>query len=273
MKRYPDAITLQTNACALISRLSGCSSCQQPSSTDLVAAVQDAGAVQALAQAITSLQAHSSVPASMVCAAEALTALRMLGGQPAASLDIVNTGGVDLITTARDLAQGQGSSPVHAMMLLGQLAYIPESTFEEALCAANAAIDTAQAISNVEQAAQNQQYSSGVRMMWCITSLVEDLSKRPDVDTAALSSCAERNAAIAVAYLSRPDMVSFFSFFLFFKTKLHDILIHFSSSIIPYRIKMLLSSGYVYYILLYAASLVKTPLVTPPPSQALLLLS
>jgi hypothetical protein len=221
MQRYPESITLQTSACALISRLAGCSSCQESNSADLVAAVGEAGAVQALSQAVAGLKAHASVPAAMVCASEALTALRLLttsAHSPVGMRDLVaEAGGVDLITTAREIAQGQGSSDVHALLLMVQLACRPQSTFNEAITAANAAIAIAQAIS--ELTTNNQHYSSGVRMMWSISGLVENLVNRQDVDRAVLGSFAEHNAAIAVAYLQKDDMVRtpFLNLFFFFK--------------------------------------------------------
>jgi hypothetical protein len=209
MQRYPDSITLQTTACALISRLAGCSSCQESSSPDLAAAVGDAGAVQALAQAVTSLQAHASVPAAMVCASEILTALRLLTDDRSTRLQlVVEAGGVNLITAARAIAQGQGNSDQHVLHVMFRLACRSEATFQEALIAANATIDIANAICSSENAPQqHEQGYSSIRLVWGISGLVDSLMNRQDVDKAAIAGFAERNAAVAVAYLQQPGMV------------------------------------------------------------------
>lgn len=210
MQSHADSITVQTSACALISRLAGCSSCQAPYSTDLFAAVGNAGAVQALAQAVISLQAQPSVPAVMVCASETLSALLSMtnGGQSSYGIElVVEAGGANLVTAARDLAQGQGNSNQHAFLLMVELACRPSATFQEAITISTAAIDTAHAITKSEHATQPQQYGNNVRIMWSISTLVDNLRGRQDVDKTALAAFAERSAGIAIAYLEKLELV------------------------------------------------------------------
>lgn len=209
MQSHADSITVQTSACALISRLAGCSSCQAPYSTDLFAAVGNAGAVQALAQAVISLQAQPSVPAVMVCASETLSALLSMtnGGQSSYGIElVVEAGGANLVTAARDLAQGQGNSNQHAFLLMVELACRPSATFQEAITISTAAIDTAHAITKSEHATQPQQYGNNVRIMWSISTLVDNLRGRQDVDKTALAAFAERSAGIAIAYLEKLEL-------------------------------------------------------------------
>lgn len=210
MQRHSESITVQTNGCALISRLAGCSSCQAPNSSDLVAAVRNADAMQALAQAVVSLQAQSSVPATMLCASEALAALLFLmnGGQSSNGIElVVEAGGANLIIAARELAQGQGNSNQHALLLMIELACRPSATFQQAYMVSSAAIDTAHAITKSEHATKQQHYGSNVRIIWSISTLTDKLGNRQDVDEDALAAFAERSAGIAIAYLKNPKLV------------------------------------------------------------------
>lgn len=210
MQRHSESVTVQTSGCALISRLAGCSSCQAPNSTDLVAAVGNAGAVQALAQVVIRLQTQSSVPAVMVCASETLTALLLLtiGGQSSNGIELVlEAGGANLITAARDLAQGQGNSNQHALLLMVEIACRPLATFQQAITVSSAAIDTAHVITKSEHATQQQHYGSNVRSIWSISTLVDNLRGHQNVDEDVLAAFAERSAGIAIACLKNPELV------------------------------------------------------------------
>ena len=226
IQRYPQSITLQTSACALISRLTGCSPRLKANAPEIVADINAAIAVQALAQTLTSLQANPSVPAAMVCASEALAALRFIADIGPAQVDLVaEAGGVQLIDSAREIAQGQGHSDVHVLFLMSHLACRPQATFLESLAASTISIDAAQRVCNSmppsslpEQvfASQNlQQDEQESNIYYAVRSIAESvqaLVSRQDVNHAALAEFTERSAAVAIAYLKQPNLVRFFVF-------------------------------------------------------------
>lgn len=193
MRRHPQSITVQTAGCALLSRLVGCTACNIASPSDLLAAMNTSGVVSALAEVVTGLHAQAAEPAAVVCAAEALAALKHIANTDPANIDLIlAAGGLNLVRAAQDVAKGHGTTSQHVLCLLTHIACHPTTASQDSLDAA---------ISVLELGDLGGSVNGMPGVLWSMSILLPALMARTDLDSSTLKSFACQGIGAAMRCL------------------------------------------------------------------------
>ena len=146
--------------------------------------------VNALAEVVTALQAHAGEPAAIVCAVEALAALKHISSGDPSNIDLIlAAGGVQLVRAAQNVVKGHGSTGQHSLSLLTQIACHPATPSEDALAAGIAVLD-------MGDLAGSANGMPGV--LWGLSFLVPALMARTDLEPSALRDFAYKGADAAI---------------------------------------------------------------------------
>ena len=201
MQRYESSITVQITGCKLLGRIPGCSACNTVCEPELLIALGNAGAIQAVVAGFHTLQTRSSEPAAALGASQVLRALSHLTVETVqTNVDLLAAaGGVQLVLAAWNIAKTQGPCIPSALTLLVRLAHRHDVTPEEAMAAAFFAIDVGESGSLA---------NSNVLEAWgfsdtlpSILAMLTILTARGDISKSDISRFMERGAAASVNVL------------------------------------------------------------------------
>lgn len=193
MRCHTQSITVQTAGCALLSRLAGCTACNIASPSDLLAAMNTAGIVTALAEVIRALPAQSAEPAAIVCATEALAALKHIANADSSNIDLIlAAGGLNLVRVAQNVAKGHGTTNQHVLCLLTHIACHPMSSSQDCIRAALSVLELGELGGNVDG-------MPGV--LWGMSIVLPALMARTDLDLSAMKAFVVQGIGAAMVCL------------------------------------------------------------------------